>query len=163
LFGDTAALNNAMRRTSCFCIQVKNSNQHSSAVDDAVNPESARICDVGGSWDEPVHWSKPFLAMVHLLQSDSGILSIPRTSKYQYGLVLKGFDESKQPCLRNNIGASMLDIVDAIVNPCCTAGATLGERVAAAISVPMEHKLGVYNDKRTICKFEDKFIYRSYY
>jgi hypothetical protein len=128
-------------RMSAILVQVKNSPDSYAADDANVTPERSVIRNVCGTWLDP-KWAKAFIAVKHVLLSNTAKLEVMRTpSLLQHGLVLKGFDETEQPCMTNGLAAAMSQVVDTVVNPCITAGDGLDNRFVAATMIDFKHKI----------------------
>jgi hypothetical protein len=131
-----------VERMSALLVQVKNSADNSAEDDANVTPERSAIRDVCGTWRDP-KWSKGFVALKHVLLSNTAKLEVMNTtSTLQYGLVLKGFDEDKQPCTTGGVAEAMLQVVDTFVNHCITDDNSLDSRFVAAAIIDFKHKIG---------------------
>jgi len=132
-----------LQKMSCICLQVKNSSQNRSADDEGIDPKRACFRDLDGTWKHRV-WSKPFIAVKHVLQpTEASIQPMKRSrrSPHQYGIVLSGFDASRQPCLDGDIVAAIRQVVETVSDPCATAGDSANSRLVAASIVGGKYKL----------------------
>ena len=81
-------------------------------------------------------------------------MGAPGAGSFQYGLVLEGFDDSKQKCLASDgdvpydtirssvsIADALMQVVNTVGNPCITAGDTIGDRFVAACAIDMKYML----------------------
>jgi hypothetical protein len=151
LLSETADANvyqSLLERMSCICINSKNSDENSASESDKISPDFAHFCDVAGTWGN-ASWSKPFVSIKHVLHSAKASLRpMPHNAStpLRHGLILKGFDEDKQPCLQSGLAAAMLQVVDTVANPCLTAEDNIGSRLASAIILTAVHKLDDHCD-----------------
>jgi len=134
---------------SSISVQVKSRNEDIPSANKYIHPNYARVVDVDGSWESP-GWSKPFLAIKHvLLHPTPAVCAFPPPKKedaadealsLQHGLVLRGLDESIQPCLVDGVDEAMQVVLQTKYNPCATGSECRRERTVSGLMIRKKNK-----------------------